>query len=74
MWFPTTTDLAVKAKALIDRGYVFEAETLLTGTVSLTVADKEAEEDVAIELCDNGPEVVNAIEKLVESATQAVRR
>ena len=53
-----------KAMALIAQGFRFEAEVLqTTGEVSLTIADDE--EDLAIEVCSNGPEVLTAVDKLI---------
>lgn len=54
-----------KAMRIIDAGFVFEAEALGTGICSFTITDREEEEDVAIELCPNGPKVLEAIDKLV---------
>lgn len=53
------------AQDVINAGFRFEAEVLRTGQVSFTVHDIEKEIDVAIELCDNGPAVREAIRKLV---------
>jgi DNA-binding IclR family transcriptional regulator len=48
-------------------GYRFESECLGTATlnVSLTIFDPAMDEDVAIELCNNGPDVLAAVDKLV---------
>jgi len=56
------------AMAVLKEGYFFEAEVLMTGQVSVTCFDPEEETDVAIEICSNGPAVVEAIDKLVASA------
>jgi hypothetical protein len=58
------------AHQFIERGGWFDCEELTTGHVSLTagfVVDDEPE-DIAIEVCDNGPPVVAAVEKLVRAA------
>lgn len=55
----------VKANAILDKGFHFEAEMLRTGDISLTIHDPENEEDVAIEICKNGPEVLKAVDKLI---------
>lgn len=55
----------VKANAILDKGFRFEAEMLLTGDISLTIHDPKNEEDVAIEVCKNGPEVPKAVDKLI---------
>jgi len=62
-------DIEEKARAVIDAGYFFEMELLSDwSTVSLTVADRSAEEDLEIELVRNGPEVPAAVDRLVERA------
>jgi len=55
------------AFTFINAGGRYEAEELRTGEVSLTaVYEVDGEDqDIAIELCPNGPEVVTAVEKLV---------
>ncbi len=58
------TEVWAKAMALIAQGFRFEAEVLqTTGEVSLTIADDE--EDHAIVICSNGPEVLIAIDRLI---------
>jgi len=59
-------DLAKKAWALIDNGYYFEAEILTTGIVRFTCCFDD--EDIAIELSKNGPDVIVAVAKLIETA------
>ena len=59
-----------KAMKIIDAGYVFESEILTNGTVSLTIADPSIEEDVEIQLCENGPKVKEAIAALIESGCE----
>lgn len=54
-----------KAQQIIAAGYVFECEHLSTGHASLTIADPEKEEDVAIEVVMNGPDVPAAVDRLV---------
>jgi len=56
--------VARKAEQIIAKGLHFECEILPTGEVSLTITD-EKEGDLAIELCPNGPEVNQAIDKLI---------
>jgi len=53
------------AHKIIEKGNRFEAEILTTGEVSLTIHNIEFEEDVAIELCENGLEVYGAVERLI---------
>jgi hypothetical protein len=54
------------AQTLLDRGFAFEAEVLTTGEVSLTVSD--GEEDIAIQVCPNGPGIENFVNALVREA------
>lgn len=58
-----------KARTILAAGYRFEAEHLAVPApfpdVSLTIADPAREEDVAIELCRNGPDVLAAIDRLI---------
>lgn len=53
-----------KAQKIIDKGYRFEAEVLITGHVSLTIVDKKGK-DVDIEVVKNGPEVAIAVDALI---------
>ncbi len=63
-------DIYKKAKKLIDRGYKFECEQLTTGHASLTVADPEKGEDIAIRVVTNGPVVPHAVDSLIDEAYQ----
>lgn len=65
---PTPEGAGDKVRAILAAGLVFECEMLATGIISLTVGDKRQELDVAIELTPNGPEVLAALARLVESA------
>lgn len=66
-------EVEAKARVVIDAGLRFECEVLSDRrTVSLTVADPVAEKDVAIEVVPNGPEVPEAVDRLVESAYRLV--
>lgn len=62
-------EIEALAARFIAAGGRFECEELRTGQVSLTGAYKlEGEwQDIAIELCANGPEVDAAVEKLVRN-------
>ncbi len=63
-------ELTVRAQSFIDWGGWFEAEILLGLEVSLTacaVVDSEPQ-DIAIEMCPNGPEIPLAVQRLVENA------
>lgn len=60
-------DIEAKAKQIIAAGYRFECEFISmppgVPCVSLTIAGKGA--DVAIELCEDGPDVLTAVDKLI---------
>lgn len=59
-----------KAQAIIAAGYRFECEMLTDFlTISLTIADPEHGEDLAIQLCANGPAVPAAVDRLIETFT-----
>jgi hypothetical protein len=73
MIFKGTRELAQIAADIRARGYEFHAEILTTDEVSLTCFNVEAEEDVAIELCPNGPEVLAGVERLIRSAKEEIR-
>lgn len=59
-------EIEEKAFDLMQQGCYFEAETLGTGMVSLTC--ETADDLVAIELCDNGSPVIDAVQRLIETA------
>lgn len=54
-----------KAMKIIEAGYVFEAEVLTNGMVSLTIGGKHT--DVCMELVQNGKEVPAAVDKMINS-------
>lgn len=57
------------AEEFIDRGGYFECEALSTGHASLTAGHPDAEEgDIAVELVMNGPDVPEAVDRLVRKA------
>ncbi len=53
-----------KAMDIIDAGFRFEAEILRTGEVSITITDND-DVDVDIEVVENGPDVLLAVDQLV---------
>lgn len=60
------------ARKFISAGGWYECEVLSTGEVSLTVCynlDGE-DEDIAIELCKNGPEVNHKVDELVAKSVE----
>lgn len=60
-------DIEAKANKIIAAGYEFQCEELSTGQCSFTIFDPHDEEDVAIEVCENGPHVPFAVDRLVSS-------
>jgi len=60
-----------KVLDIIDAGYRFEAEVLTTGQVSLTITGKD--EDVDIEVVENGPKVPLAVDNMVNRFWEAVK-
>jgi hypothetical protein len=62
-------DIEMRAFAFIAKGGWFECEILSTGQVSFTACKRVKGEsrDVAIEICDNGPAVIEAVNRLVTS-------
>ena len=66
-------EVAALAQQFIDAGGRFECEMLSTGEISLTaVGEIDGEEqDIAIELCGNGPDVPLAVDRLVRAALTA---
>ena len=59
-------DALAKPYALMsERGYNFAAEILRTGEVSLTIEHLDREEDFAIEVVQNGPQVIKAMGQLL---------
>ena len=56
------------AREVIAAGWRFECEHMLTGQVHLFVTDPATGQDVCGELCDNGPTVPAAVDRLVAAA------
>ncbi len=71
IYFECSEDLDEDAQKILDRGLRFEAEVLSTGDVSLTVSD--GDEDIAIQLCPNGPEIHEAVKTLIREAAASKR-
>lgn len=61
-------DIEALVQRIIGFGYRFECEELATGQVSLTVTDPVEEEDIEVELSENGPPVLEAVDRLVRKA------
>lgn len=64
------SEIEALAQGLLKQGYVFEIEELQTGEVSMSIEDhsKEDPEVIAMEICPNGPEVPNAVDKMIREA------
>lgn len=74
-WECTSHEQEVKARALLDAKARFEAEMLQTGQVSLTceITGNDGEDHtLAHEICENNPQVVEAVARLVETAHDAL--
>lgn len=69
-------DIVAKARAVQQAGYHFDIEELMDRTVSMTVESNLPNNDeqalIAIELCPNGPEVLEAVDRLVTTAYERV--
>lgn len=65
-------EVEAKATALIAEGYKFESEVLSTGECSFTCGRGE-DEMLAIEVCPNGPCVLDAVDRLVEESFDAMK-
>jgi hypothetical protein len=61
-------DIAEKAFKLIDAGYTFEIEELRTGDISMEVWGWEDAESLAMKICENGPMVVQCVDKMINEA------
>ena len=72
--YPCSEALSVKAQEFIQVGGFFEAEILPNRQVSLTAClslDGEPQ-DIACEICNNGPEVHDAVDRLIHHALEAI--
>lgn len=54
-----------KAREILAAGLRFESEVLQTGHVSVTIFDPSVEEDAAIKIIPNGPQVPEAIDEMI---------
>ncbi len=63
--FDRPEDIEAKAVEIIKEGFVFESEITGGGMVSLTISDPKKDEDVAIKLCANGPDVPKAVDEMI---------
>jgi hypothetical protein len=69
-------DIYAKAEEIRGAGYVFECEHLTTGHVSFTIikADGTSEQDEAIKICMNGPDVPETVDNLINDFHAHLRR
>lgn len=65
------------AALIIKCGYRFEIEMLTTGEISMEVVrdipDPDIEDEVAIEICENGPVVPLAVTKMIQDAAATLK-
>ena len=64
--------ITAKARHILALGYTFECEVLTTQQVSLTITGKNT--DVYIEIVNNGPEVLTAVDRLVFAFDEKVAK
>jgi hypothetical protein len=68
-------DIENLAICLMKSGYHFDAEVLCTGEVSFT-CERDGREDtevLSIEICQNGPPVLEAIDKMIREASKRMQ-
>lgn len=72
---PVTIDrpeeVADKAALVIEAGGRFAVEHAWTGHASFTCEWRD--QDIAIKVCENGPAVLDAVDRVVEDALQYIR-
>jgi hypothetical protein len=72
VWIERTAEVAALAKAIVEAGGRFEIEELMDHTVSMAV-EKGDDGPVAMELCKNGPDVLDAVDRLVREAAARLK-
>lgn len=65
-------EVSTKAEAIIAAGFRFECEVLTTCEVSLSIAGDDGDED--IEVVSNGPDVPNAVDRLINRFSARLER
>lgn len=65
-------DIVQQARAIVAKGCEFHIEELATLKISMTCFDTAIEEDIAIEVCANGPPVCGAVDRLVSVANDVL--
>ena len=63
-------DIADMADALVKIGMTFSIEVLSTGVIAMYCEDPCDEDTSYMRLCDNGPEVLEAVDELIREAYQ----
>ena len=69
--FERPDEIEVMAQALLKAGYTFELEELRNGSIHMDCTHRWEDMPAALELVPDGPEVPQAVDRLV---TQAYRR
>jgi hypothetical protein len=65
-------EIEEKANKIIEEGYKFEIEMLMTGMISMTVEDG-VNEPIAHRICPNGPMVPSFVDQLVLDAFLSIK-
>lgn len=69
-WIERPPEIEARARELIALGFSFHCEMLSDfRSISLTIEGSNDEGDLAIELCANGPAVLEAVDRLVMEFT-----
>ena len=73
VWITRSAEIVALANRLIGAGYHFDIEELRDHTVSMTcepntTTDDEDDAPIAIELVPNGPDVLEAVDRLIRAA------
>ena len=70
-------EIETLAKAIMQAGCRFEIEVLLTGEVSMEIVrdvpEPDMDDSIAIEICPNGPQLPEAVDRLVKAAANTLR-
>jgi len=64
-------DIEKMANQLVDLGYRFKVEQLIEGDVQIDCS-KSTNDPIAIELCQNGPSLIEAIFRLIKTSHSKV--
>jgi hypothetical protein len=76
VWIERSPEVAALEKRVHAAGYHFDIEELMDRTVSMTVESNLPNDDeqapIAIELCQNGPAVPEAVDRLIATAAERI--